>query len=80
MQGTAQFRHQITDPLLPPASPVLHDAAALDTAVAMLDPQPLLVERLVGPLLRPRALLPQIEINSIDDSWMKRALLLVEQE
>ena len=33
------------------------DATALDTAVDMLDPQPPLVERLVGPLLLPRQLL-----------------------
>ena len=52
--------------MLPPADPVLHDAAALDPAVAMLDPQPPLVERLVRHVLLPRALLPQIEINSSD--------------
>jgi hypothetical protein len=51
MQGTAEFHHQITDPLLPQADPVLHDTAALDTPVDMLDPQPPLVERLVGSLL-----------------------------
>ena len=38
MQGTAEFPHQITDPLLPQAHPVLHDTAALDTTVHMLDP------------------------------------------
>ena len=57
MQGTAQFHHEITDPLLPQAEPVLHDAAALDTAVHMLDPQPTLVECLVRPLLLPCQLL-----------------------
>jgi len=51
VQGTAEFHHQVTDPLLPQADPVLHNAAALDTAVDMLDPQPPLVEYLVGPLL-----------------------------
>jgi len=40
---TAEFHHQITDPLLPQADPVLHDAAALDATVDMLDPQPTLV-------------------------------------
>ena len=57
MQGTAQFHHQIADTLLPQAHPVLHDAAALDTTVDMLDPQPTLVEHLVRPLLLPRELL-----------------------
>ena len=57
VQGTAEFHHQITDPLLPQADAVLHDAAALDTAVHMLDPQSTLVERLVRPLLLPRQLL-----------------------
>src|SRR2546427_5033821 len=51
MQGTAEFHHQITDPLLPQADPVLHDAAALDAAVDMLDPQSPLVERLVRQLV-----------------------------
>jgi hypothetical protein len=51
VQGTAEFYHQITDPLLPQADPVLHDAAALDTTVDRLDPQPTLVQRLVRLLL-----------------------------
>ena len=51
MEGTAECHHQITDPLLPQADPVLHDAVALDTTVDMLDPLPTLVQRLVGPLL-----------------------------
>jgi hypothetical protein len=38
MQGTAEFHHQITDPLLPQADPVFHDATTLDAAVDMLDP------------------------------------------
>ena len=49
--GTAEFHHEITDALLPQADPVFDDATALDTAVDMLDPQPPLVQRLVGPLL-----------------------------
>ena len=53
MQGTAEFHHQIADTLLPQADPVFDDATALDTTVDMLDPQPTLVERLVGPLLLP---------------------------
>ncbi len=57
MQGTAEFHHQIADALLPQADAVFHDATALDTAVDMLDPQPALVERLVGQLLLQRQLL-----------------------
>jgi len=51
VQRTAEFHYGIADTHLPQADPVLYDAAALDTAVDMLDPQPPLVERLVGPLL-----------------------------
>ena len=51
MQGTAEFHHHIADTLLPQADPVFHDATALHTAVDVLDPQPPLVEYLVGPLL-----------------------------
>jgi hypothetical protein len=53
MQGTTDFHHQIADTLLPQADPVLHDTTALDTAVDMLDPQPTLVQGLVGQLLLP---------------------------
>src|SRR4029453_50445 len=51
VQGTTEFHHLITDSLLPQADAVLHDAAALDTTIDMLDAQPPLVERLVRPLL-----------------------------
>src|SRR5712692_5685753 len=51
VQGTTEFHHQIADALLPQADPVFHDAAALDTAVDVLNPGPPLVERLVGPFL-----------------------------
>src|SRR5712692_7225032 len=51
VQGTTEFHHQIADALLPQADPVFHDAAALDTAVDVLNPEPPLVERLVGPFL-----------------------------
>jgi len=51
MQGATDFHHQIADTLLPQADPVFHNAAALDATVHMLDPQPPLVEFLVGPLL-----------------------------
>ena len=56
VQGTAEFHHQITDSVFPEAEAVLHDTAALDTAVDMLDPPPL-VERLVRTLLLQRQLL-----------------------
>ena len=52
MQGTADFRHDITDALLPQADPVFDDTATLDAAVDMFDPQSVGVERLVGSLLR----------------------------
>jgi len=57
MQGTAAFHHQIADARLPQTDPVFHNATALDTAVDMLDPQPTLVQRLVGSVLLPRQLL-----------------------
>src|SRR4029450_13082350 len=57
VQGTAKFHHQIADTLLPQAQPVFDDAAALDIAVDILDPQPTLGQRLVRPVLLPRELL-----------------------
>ena len=51
MQGTAELHHEIADALLPQAEPVFHHATPLDAAVDMLDPQPTLVEYLVGELL-----------------------------
>jgi hypothetical protein len=51
MQGTAAFHHEIGDAVLPQPDPVFHNAAALDAAVDMLDPQPARVESLVGALL-----------------------------
>ncbi len=38
VQGTTEFHHQIADALLPQADPVFHNAAALDTAVDVLNP------------------------------------------
>ena len=43
VQSTAEFHDQIADAFLPQAEPVFDDAAALDTAVDMLDPQPTLI-------------------------------------
>src|SRR5256885_6463805 len=57
VQGTTEFHHEITDPLLPQAEAVFDDATTLDTTIDMLDPQPTLVQRLVRPLLLPRELL-----------------------
>jgi hypothetical protein len=54
MQGTAEFHHQITDSLLPQADPVFDNPTPLHAAVDMLDPQPTLVQRLIGPLLLQR--------------------------
>ena len=68
VQGTAEFHHEITDASLPQADAVFDNAAALDTATDMLDPQPPLVEHLVRHVLLPRALLPQIEINSKEEN------------
>ena len=57
MQGTAEFHHEIADAVLPQPDPVFDDTAALDAAVDMLDPQPTLVQRLVGSVLLPREFL-----------------------
>ena len=57
MQGTANFHDDIADALFPQPDPIFDDAATLDTAVDMLDPQPTLVEFLVGQLLHIPSLL-----------------------
>ena len=51
MQRTADFHHEIADALLPQTDPVCDDAAALDATVHMLDPQPTVMQGLVGQLL-----------------------------
>jgi hypothetical protein len=51
MQGTAKFHHEIADAVLPQPDPVFDDAAALDAPVDMLDPQPTVMQGLVGQLL-----------------------------
>jgi hypothetical protein len=51
---------------LPVEGKVFDAAPALDTARAMADPQPTLVERLMRHGLLPREFLPQIGINSHD--------------
>jgi hypothetical protein len=57
MQGTAQFHHEITDAVLPQADAVFDNATTLHTAVDVLNPEPTLVERLVGQVLLPGQLL-----------------------
>jgi hypothetical protein len=64
MEGTAEVPPPSAAAHLPEAASVFDAATALDTAMDMLDPQPTLVELLVRHVLFPRALLPQIEINS----------------
>ena len=71
VQGTAELHHQITDPLLPQADPVFHNAAALDTAIDMLNAQPPLVERLVRPLLLPRELLATRFLGRHEDGHLR---------
>src|SRR5712692_9286076 len=57
VQGTTEFHHQIANALFPQADPVFHDAAALHTAVDMLDPQPAVMQGLGGELLFQRQFL-----------------------
>jgi hypothetical protein len=51
VQGTAELHHEIANALLPQPDPVFYNATTLHTAVDMLDPQPPLVEHLVGQVL-----------------------------
>jgi hypothetical protein len=57
VQGTAELHHEIADALFPQTDAVFDDAAAFDTAIDVLDPEPPLVERLVGQVLLPRELM-----------------------
>src|SRR5215831_2439362 len=72
VQGTAEFHHQIADALLPEAEPVLDDAATLDTAVDMFNPQPTLVECLVRPLLCPREFLAVGFLGRHEDRHLRK--------
>jgi hypothetical protein len=58
VQSTAKFHHEITDARLLQPDPVFSDAAALDAAVDRLDPQPTVVQGLVGQLLFQGEFLP----------------------
>src|SRR5262249_53299977 len=51
VQGTAELHHEIADALLPQADPVFHNPTTLDATVDMLDPEPPLMEYLVGQVL-----------------------------
>jgi hypothetical protein len=64
MEGTAEVPHQSADAHLPEAAAVFDAASALDPAMDMVGPPPL-VELLVRHVLLPREFPPQIEINSI---------------
>jgi hypothetical protein len=57
VQRTTEFHDEITDTLLPQADAVFDDATALDTALDMVDPEPMLVQSLVHHGLLPRELL-----------------------
>src|SRR5262249_61993625 len=51
VQGATDLHHHITNPFFPQTNAVFDDTTALDTAVDMLDPQPPLVEHLIGQVL-----------------------------
>src|SRR5712691_9260286 len=72
VQGTAEIHHEIADALFPQTDAVLHDAAALDTAIDVLDPEPPLVERLVRPLLLPRQLLAAGFLGGHEDHHLRK--------
>ena len=63
MEGTAEVPHQSADAHLPEAAAVFDAASALDPAMDMVGPPPL-VELLVRHVLLPREFPSQIEINS----------------
>src|SRR5262244_3706399 len=51
VQGATDLHHHITNTFFPQTHAVFDDTTALDTAVDMLDPQPPLVEHLIGQVL-----------------------------
>jgi len=53
MQGTADVHHEIADTVPPQPEPVFDDTTALDAVGDMLDLEPMAMQDLVGPLLRP---------------------------
>ena len=71
MQGTADLHHEIADALLPQPHPVFDDPTALDAAVDMRDPQPTLVQRLIGQWLLPRELLTTRLLRRHEDRHLR---------
>jgi hypothetical protein len=71
MQGTTDFHHEIADALLPQPDPVFDDATALDTAVHMLDPEPAVMQRLIGPFLLPGQLLASGFLGRHEDRHLR---------
>src|SRR5215471_19301937 len=51
VQGATDLHHHITNTFFPQTHAVFDDTTALDTAVDMLDPQPPLIEYLIGQVL-----------------------------
>jgi hypothetical protein len=51
VQSTAEFHHEIADTFFSQADAIFDDTTALDATVDMLDPQPTVVQDLVGPFL-----------------------------
>ena len=60
MEGPAEVPYPSADARLPAAAAVFDAATALDTARDMFDPEPAVVQRLVGPVLLRRQLLARI--------------------
>src|SRR3977135_3707607 len=71
VQGTADLHHEIADALLPQPDPVFHHATTLHTAIDMLDPEPPLVERLVGQVLLPRELMTTGFLGRHEDLYFR---------
>src|SRR5881409_705903 len=71
MQGTADLHHEIADAVFPQPHPVFDDPTALDAAVDRLDPQPTLVQRLIGQLLLQRSLLAPRLLRRHEDRHLR---------
>jgi len=71
VQGTAQFHHDIADALLPQTDPVFDDATAFHTAVHVFDPEPAVVQRLVGCVLLPCQVLAAGFLGRHEDLYLR---------
>src|SRR5216683_1917282 len=71
VQGTAQFHHEIADALLPQTDPVFDDATAFHTAVHVFDPEPAVVQRLVGCVLLPCQVLAAGFLGRHEDLYLR---------